>query len=116
MFKSCVVYQYFYARDSRHLLHRKSKRHFLTRMKEHQKQASAIKTHSERCPYFAFSNVKTPQTCTRVYQASIIEAILLRNNRPCLNKCIKKFGTNYFLKTFCPLLSLDIINYLIVSA
>ena len=96
--KSCVVYKYSCANDSQHSYIGKTKRHLLTRIMEHQKVASAVKTHCERCPCFAFSNFKILRTCRTDYEASIVEAILIRNNRPSLNNTLTNSGQTVFLK------------------
>ena len=95
--KSCLVYQYICSNDSTHRYIGKTKRHFLTRIREHQTSASAIRDHCASCGCFNSSNFKVLRVCATDYEAVITEAILIRSESPSLNNTLSSHGSSVFL-------------------
>ena len=96
--KSCIVYKFSCSRDSEQTYIGRTKRHFILRIKEHQKTASAIRSHCEHCPCFSIDSFSILRKCRTEYEASVVEAILISKNRPVLNNTLTNSGQSVFLK------------------
>ena len=88
-----------------------SKRHLLTRVKEHLSlhktsgPQSEIKSHIYRCPichkqFLSIDNFKILKKCKTSYETVIHEALKIKTLRPRLNKQLMKGGVSYLLKVF----------------
>lgn len=96
--KSCLVYSYICSRDSKQQYIGKTKRHFTTRIREHANSQSAINTHCSTCTdCFNPKNFTVLRTCNSDYEATICEALLIKQHSPTLNSTISNNGQSTFL-------------------
>ena len=102
--KSCLVYKYVCSKDSTQIYIGKTKRHFLTRIREHGTSNSAITGHCNSCSCFSINNFSVLRCTNSEYDAVIAEALFIRKIRPSLNNTISNRTVNFF----------EIINSLIV--
>ena len=98
MIKSCLVYRYVCSSDSQQMYIGKTKRHMFLRIKEHQSMNSAIKSHCEQCNCFSLENFSILRTCRTDLEASITEALLIREQMPKLNNTLTSSGQCIYLK------------------
>ena len=98
LFRSCIIYQYTCSRDSRQSYIGKTKRHFLTRIREHGTSASAVKSHCDNCGCFDQNNFRIIHSCNSDYDSIICEALLIRKHNPTLNNTLSNNGQSLFLK------------------
>ena len=106
-----VVYQFHCLRDAGCTYIGQTKRHLLTRVKEHLsplKQSgpkSEVRTHINRCPschknFLGIDNFKVLKKCQNSYETVIHEALTIKRFQPKLNKQLMKAGASYLLKVF----------------
>ena len=98
LLKSCLVYKYVCSIESKHCYIGKTKRHFLTRIREHATTNSAIKMHCESCPCFNEQNFSILRACKTDYEATLAEALIIRNRQPTLNNTLVSSGQSTILK------------------
>ena len=96
--KSCLVYKYVCSKDSTQIYIGKTKRHFLTRIREHGTSNSAITGHCNLCSCFSINNFSVLRCTNSEYDAVIAEALFIRKIRPSLNNTISNSGQSTFLK------------------
>ena len=106
-----VVYQFQCLREKSCSYIGQTKRHLLTRVKEHLtplKQGgpkSEVRTHINRCPschknFLSIDNFKVLKKCKNSYETVIHEALSIKRFQPKLNKQLMKSGASYLLKVF----------------
>ena len=96
--KSCLVYKYVCPRDSRHTYIGKTKRHLIERIREHQSSETAVRVHCISCKCFSQENFSVLRVCSSDYDATIAEALLIRNFAPTLNTSLTNSGQSTRLK------------------
>ena len=84
--------------ESKHVYVGKTKRHFLTRIKEHETTQTAVRLHCDTCPCFSHENFSVLRTCKSDYEATIVEALYINELKPSLNGTIVNSGASTFLK------------------
>ena len=108
-FRLSVVYQFTCLCDTNLTCIGKTKRHLITRAREHLSLGniftnSEVKTHLESCHR---CQEATPETCFRIlkscgtdFQARVHEALLIKKHNPRLNKKLFNKGSFFTLKIF----------------
>ena len=104
--KSCLVYKFTCLRDSNITYIGKTKRHFGKRLTEHGlKGNTSVSNHVKTCENCA--ETKKFMNCFKIlesgnsdFDCKILEAFLIRKNRPCLNKQLNFSGSEFTLKLF----------------
>ena len=110
-FSANVVYQFHCLRDAGCSYIGQTKRHLLTRVKEHLsplKQGgpkSEVRTHINKCPcchknFLSMDNFKVLKKCKNSFETVIHEALSIKRLRPKLNKQLMRAGVSYLLKVF----------------
>jgi len=102
--KSMVVYKFSCQRDADLFYLGKTKRHLISRVKEHTKHSSQIGSHLLSCSNcksnFSIDNFKVIAVGTNDFDTQIKEAICIKQLNPHLNRNILNCGSSYFLKVF----------------
>ena len=100
-----VVYKFNCSRDADLSYIGKTKRHLVTRVREHSKSASAVCEHLEGCDacksdYSVEKNFKILDKGNNDFEITIKESLQIKNNKPPLNKKLMTQGTSFLLKIF----------------
>ena len=98
---SCVVYQFDCSENQNITYIGKTKRHLLTRVKEHQSihSKSAIFDHIASCNCkVSHENFRIIFRAKETYSLSIAEALLIKDRRPILNRTLANNGACIYLK------------------
>ena len=100
--QSMIVYQYSCSNDSSTTYIGKTRRHLISRMKEHttvSNNPSAIFNHIATCNCaVSFDNFKILYSCSNDYDLSICEALHIRDFKPTLNRSLTGQGQSLYLK------------------
>ena len=98
---SCVVYQFTCAENQHITYVGKTKRHLLTRVKEHKgvNSKSAIFDHIASCNCkVSYDNFRILFHAKETYSLSIAEALMIKDRRPILNRTLANNGASLYLK------------------
>ena len=100
-----VVYKFNCLRDANVSYIGKTKRHLVTRVREHSNTASAVCEHLESCDvcrseYSVGKNFSILDKGRDDFEITIKESLQIKNNRPPLNKKLMTQGTSFLLKIF----------------
>ena len=96
--QSSLVYKYVCSIESKHTYIGKTKRHLSTRIKEHGSTDTAIRAHCDNCTCFSHANFSIIRTCNTDFEATLAEALYIRNFKPTLNNTIANSGSSTLLK------------------
>ena len=105
---SNVVYKFTCQDDPEVSYIGETKRHFITRMKEHldikKSSKSEVKTHINSCNHCrrhaSFDSFEVIKKCQNNFSALIHEALIIRHMDPTLNKKLYQKGSSFTLKIF----------------
>ena len=99
-----VVYKYKCLCDANLIYIGKTKRHLATRVKEHKKNPSAIKSHLETCDTcmsdFSIDSFKIIDRANSDYYCKIKESLHIKSEQPTLNTQLITSGASFVLNIF----------------
>ena len=98
MLKSCLVYKYVCPVDPGQVYIGKTKRHLVTRIREHGSTNTAIRSHCNSCECFSPDNFSIIRNCVNDYESTLAEALFIRMNSPSLNSALANNGSCTLLK------------------
>ena len=100
--RSNVVYKFHCSEDPKHSYIGKTKRHLITRVREHGSSTqSAVFSHRLNCSCSNdLSSYTVLRSCHTEYDLSISEALFIKSERPNLNSTITNNGQSLFLNLY----------------